>query len=239
MIRQTRLPSIFHLHPIDPEIDLVEEAARFADSGGDPATIICAEREDILDCAVILHPEINLTAARQMIYVAALGLGDALGTEVPAGIDMVFRWPDIIEANLGSVARLGLLVCGGAVESEIPDWIAVRVTTQIGELEGDWRDGPFPETSLHGEGCVEVAADQLLESFARHFLTWINRWRHDGFDPVRAMWLRHARSHGEEIELETVAGPVKGVFSAIRDDGALEFDDGRHVRLSDAIGASP
>jgi BirA family transcriptional regulator, biotin operon repressor / biotin---[acetyl-CoA-carboxylase] ligase len=239
MIRETRLPPIFHLHLIDADGDVTDEATKFADQGGDPATIICAEREDVLDCAIILHPESDLTNAMLVIYVAALGLGDALGTVVPAGIDMTFRWPQIIDANLGSVARLGILVSDGASDMGVPHWIAVRATIQIGGLEGDWREGTFPETSLFGEGCVEVTCSQLLENFARHFLTWINRWQDDGFDPVRAMWLRHARSHGADITVETDAGPVQGIFLAIGDDGALEFDDGRRLSLRDGLGIPP
>ncbi|NQU69780.1 MAG: hypothetical protein HQ514_04485 [Rhodospirillales bacterium] len=237
MIRQSRLPPIFRLHTIDAENDVAVDAIRFADSGGDPATIICSEREDMLDCAIILHPETDLNDAMLVMYVAALGLGDALGTVVPAGIDMTFRWPNIIEANLGSVARLDLLIPDNAAGTEIPDWIAARVTTQVGELDGDWRDGAFPETSLFGEGCVEVTSSQLLESLARHFLTWLNRWQQDGFDPIRAMWLRHARSQGAEIDLTTATGRHQGVFSNIGDDGALELENGEHVGLRDALEA--
>lgn len=238
MIRQTRLPPIFRLQLIEPDLDVAAEAVRFANADGDPATIICAEREDVLDCGIILHPETDLNDAMLVIYVAALGLGDALGTVVQAGIDMTFRWPDIIEANLASVARLDLIIPDEAKGTDIPDWIIARMTTQVGDLDGDWRDGPFPETSLAGEGCVEVTTGQLLESFSRHFLTWLNRWQQDGFDPVRAMWLRHAGSHGAEIDLTTATGRHHGVFSGIGDDGALELDQGGRAPLRDALGAS-
>jgi BirA family transcriptional regulator, biotin operon repressor / biotin---[acetyl-CoA-carboxylase] ligase len=241
MIRHSRLPPLFRLHPIGSGLDVGREAARLAEAGGDPATVICAEREDLLDCAVILHPETELADAALVMYVAMLGLGDALGAEVQAGIDMTFRWPNLIEANLGAVARLGLVIPDAAASDAVPGWMAVRLTVQIAEPAGGWREGEFPETSLFGEGCVEVTGSGLLESFARHFLTWLNRWQHDGFDPVRAMWLRHARFLGERIEIPMSAGPVRGLFSGIGDDGAGRLGDGakaRHVGLLEAIDVS-
>jgi len=101
-----------------------------------------------------------------VMYVAMLGLGDALGAEVPAGIDMTFRWPNLIEANLGAVARLGLVIPDDAASDSVPEWMVVSLVVQLAEPAGDWRDGEFPEASLFGEGCVEVTGSGLLESFA-------------------------------------------------------------------------
>ncbi len=233
MLRQARLPPLFRLTPIGAADDVAAEAARAAKAGADPGTVICAEREDILDCAVILHPDMPREEAILVLYVATLGLGDAIGAEAPAGIDVTYRWPNLLDANIGSIARLDLELPADAADSEVPEWLAVRVRIQVGPLDDDWREDVFPETSLHNEGAVEVTVSVLLESFCRHFLTWLNRWQQDGFEPVRAMWLRHAPAHDQEIDLVLNSGQFAGAFAGIGDDGALELDeDGTRRRFA-------
>jgi biotin-(acetyl-CoA carboxylase) ligase len=100
----------------------------------------------------------------------------------------------------------------------------------------------FPRTSLRDDGCVDLTVAELLEAFSRHFLTWINRWQDDGFEPVRAMWLCHAPDHGETIEIEVEGKQVSGVFEGIDDDGALVLGQGeatRRVALDTALARPP
>ena len=164
-----------------------------AADGADPATLLCADREDILDCAVILQPETALSDAMLVIYVGMLGMGDALGSVVPAGIDVTYRWPNLIEANLGVVARLGL--SAPPVSAAVPPWLTLRATVAVSSTD------PGFETTLAEEGAIDVTAGHLLESYSRHLLTWMSRWQDDGFEPVRAMWLRHSDKQGQAIEI--------------------------------------
>lgn len=224
MIRESRLPPLFRLHPLAADADVAAEARRLAAAGAEPGSVLCADRENRLDAAVVLHPEETAIQASRIVYVATLGLGDAIGAEVPAGIDVTYRWPNIIDANVGSVAKVRLEQPDGIAPDDTPEWLVAHVVAEIGPLSEGWREGRFPETSLHDEGCVEVTAGGLLESFTRHFLTWINRWQDDGFEPVRAMWLRHAPLHGGEIEIELNGRMLRGVFTDIDDEGALILD---------------
>jgi hypothetical protein len=223
MFNNCRLPPLYHLFPVAATADLMGEASRSAGAGADPLTVFCAERDDALDCAVILHPDIALDKTRLIIYVAALGLGDGLGAVVPAGLDVTYRWPNIVEANLGAAGRVSLAVAEGTRPNVVPDWLVLCAEALI--ESGGGMKGWVAQTALRDEGDAETTTAILLESFARHLLTWINRWQDDGFDPVRAMWLRHAPSHEEEVKITTGGEVLSGKFHDIADDGAMMFGE--------------
>lgn len=227
--------------PLEPDADVGAETRRRANAGADPGTILCAAREDVLDCAVILHPEVPLGQAKLALYVGALGLGAALGVVAPPMLDVTYHWPNRIDAIMGSVARIDLVLPDSAGPESVPDWLAVRVTAVIGPLPVAGVRQDFARTSLRDDGCVDLTVADLLEAFARHFLTWINRWQDDGFEPVRALWLRHAPDHGETIEIEVDGKQVSGVFQGIDDDGALVLGQGESTRriTLDAVLAWP
>lgn len=238
MFEDCRLPPLYSLRVLDGDAGIAGQARRLAESGADPATVLCAPRDDRLDCAVIVHPHLSPAEARLVLYVAALGLGDAIGSVVPAGVDLTFRWPDVIEANIGSVARIGVIMPDPLADDAVADWVVVTVTAIIGPLEGEELRTGFPETSLRDEGCADVTPEMLLESFSRHFLAWINRWQDDGFDPVRAMWLRHAPGHGEDVTVTAGGRKLSGVFDGIDDDGAMRLARGgktRRIALAAAV----
>ena len=70
----------------------------------------------------------------------------------------------------------------------------------------------FPATSLWQQGSLGVTVEDMLEAFCRHFLTWYNRWRDEGFAPIRARWLQRARGVDEEISVRLSGEIVTGVF---------------------------
>lgn len=242
MFRDCRLPPLYRLTTLDADADVAAEARRMAAAGADPATVLCAARDDRLDCAVILHPAVPAAEARLGLYVAMLGLGDALGAVVPAGIDVTYLWPNRIEANIGAVAEVAIDLPPAADGGAAAEWMTVHVMVVIGALEGEGLHHGFPETSLRDEGCAEITPAMLLEAFARHFLVWVNRWQDDGFEPVRAMWLRHARFHGKTMSCTDDGADVTGVFEGIDDDGALllrQDDVTRRIALAAASPAAP
>ena len=72
--------------------------------------------------------------------------------------------------------------------------------------------GEHPDrTALYAEGCVEVDAVSLLESWTRHTLVWINRWTDDGPRPLHAEWRGLAQGIGEEAEFAGKSGTFLGV----------------------------
>ena len=200
--------------------DAAAEAVRLAAGGADPGTLVVSDGADWLRCAVVLHPDAPMVEACRIIYVGVLGLGDALGAVVPAGIDMTFHWPGRIDANAAPVARVGLRGPLPLDAPKAPDWLVL--TAEVAVAPDGVPNDAFG-TTLRDEGCAEVTTALLLESFARHLLTWVNRWQDDGFRPIRAMWLRHAYDHKEAVEIVLSGKTHSGVFAGIDDAGDLEL----------------
>jgi BirA family biotin operon repressor/biotin-[acetyl-CoA-carboxylase] ligase len=232
MIESARLPPIYKLIPLGAADDPMARARDLAAGGEDPATILCIDSENFFDCAVILHPEMSLAESRLALYVGMLGLGDAIGSVVPAGIDITYRWPNTIDANVGIIAQVQLASPPGIAEATEPPWLVLRASVAVSNGQPDGWAGAQFETTLVGEGAADLTPPLLLESFSRHFLSWMNLWQNDGYSPVRAMWLSHSAEQGKKIEFSTGSHVSQGVFETIDEEGALVLDDeGATIRV--------
>ena len=77
----------------------------------------------------------------------------------------------------------------------------------------------------------------LLESFSRHFLAWINRWQGDGVQPVQQAWMSRTLEVGKSADAALIEadrprhGPWEDpeavvVWTGTPDDVALVVIDG-------------
>lgn len=230
MIESARLPPVYRLVAVAAGGNPETRARALAAGGADPATLACADRPDRLDCSIVLDPGMALGEARLVVYVGMLALRDALGAVIPPGIDVTYRWPNLIEANIAPVARVDLHAPGAKTAAATPRWMTLRAVVALSTaIDGD-PDAPAFETTIADEGGPEVTSVELLESFARHLLTWMNRWEEEGFAQVRARWLDHAPSRGERIQLVIGKRRSSGLFRDIADDGALVLEGKRSTR---------
>ena len=222
MTQHPRVPPAYRLVALAPDAELNSKARQMAAEGAEDGTLLWRARDDRLDCAVILHPDDVFERAMLVTYVAMLGLNDALAIVVPPLTEVTLIWPNRVDANGARVARIGVELPGDAVAGSVPEWLVLLAHANVAPppTAGDAKLD-LEVTSLVEEGCQDLTAGALLEIFARHFLNWVNRWHDDGFDPIRTMWLRHAPSHGEKIELELEGERITGTFGGIGDDGAL------------------
>ena len=76
----------------------------------------------------------------------------------------------------------------------------------------------------------------LLEAYGRCFQAWSERWRGQGFEPVRAAWSGRAVGVGEAIEVRLPAETLRGRFAELDAGGALvmELEDGRRRTVTAA-----
>ncbi len=230
MYQTIALPPIFSVVTLAADADVLAEAKRLAADGADDGTLVWADKDDLLDCAVILHPETGRDELAQLVFVAMLGLGDAMGRAAPPMLELTYSWPNRIMANGGVAARIGLTVSedSGPPENTAggkpPAWLIIHASVNIDiPLPESW-DVDNPITSLKSLGFEDITPSGLLENYSRHLLTWVNRWEDDGFAPVRSQWLNHVPSRDEHVEIETGGQRISGVFSDIGDDGALVLE---------------
>ena len=243
MIQRPQIPPAYRLVTLTSDLDLGSEARRMAVEGADDGTLLWVTRDDKLDCAVILRPDEPLERAVLVTYVAMLGLNDGLGIVVPAMTEVTFGWPNRIEANGADAGAIGLDLPEGVASGSVPDWLVVYVTVAVAPPVGSNAERPVSSpdsgaTTLRWEGCGDLTPVDVLEPFSRHFLTWINRWQDDGFEPIRRRWLHHAPALGKTINIDLRGETVAGTFVGIDDDGALVLDSegaSRRVDLRDAL----
>lgn len=209
-------------------------ARKLAAQGADPGTFVWTQRQGVADCAVVLAPEEALANSLPAAYVAMLALGDALGTIIPPAVPLAFGWPDRILVNGGAVGGIRLLAAPTDTAESVPDWIVSGFTLRLRAPARRGEPGREPSrTTLEAEGCGDVAAPALLEGFARHFLTWMNRWQEDGFAPVKAAWLARAAGYGAKNAGLELGGPwaERKLLRMDADGGVVFSEDGKETRL--------
>jgi BirA family biotin operon repressor/biotin-[acetyl-CoA-carboxylase] ligase len=228
---ELRLPPAYRLVALDSVDSTNEEAKRRARAGAEDGTLIWARAQTQgrgrggrswaspagnLYLSLILQPECAPADAAQLSFVAALGAGAALGELVPPMVEVQYKWPNDILLNRRKTG--GILLETESSTRERLDWLVLGVGLNVATHPSD---AAFPATSLHNEGADEVTVDMLLDAFARHFLSWVNRWLADGFEPVRLAWREQARGIGEAVRVRLPNAEIDGTFEDVDADGAL------------------
>jgi BirA family biotin operon repressor/biotin-[acetyl-CoA-carboxylase] ligase len=193
------------------------------------------------ECAIVLEPEVPLRTALQMHALTELALADCLGALLPPRIAVHHRWPGVVLINGAAAGEVRLGVPDTSM-SEIPGWLVVGMRLRLVHDAPGREPGELPgQTSLAEEGAGELDRTRLLQSFAAHFLTWLNTWQDDGFRPIHEGWMHRAEGAGDEggSEIE-----IDGMRQAVRvlgldEEGGLvcRADQGpvRVLSLSDCI----
>lgn len=234
--RPLSVPAMFSARVVDAAADPFVLGGDAARDGGEPGTLLWTPRPDRADCAIVLGPEMPLTEALLVTFVEMVAVGDALATLLPPGIPLVFGWPDRIVIN-GATAGGIRVAWPDTAPDAVPAWMVAGLRVQVGpDLANSDDDAQM--TNLVAEGCADVSARAILESFSRHFLYWINRWLDEGFAPVRSTWLSRAANYGpnEKMELSPPWADRKLLWlEADGDIGYLEDDTEQKAGLRDAL----
>ena len=197
-----KLPAQCRLLKTQPDADLRSVVRRHAEGGEPPGTILWSPRDDRFQAAIVLTPDEPMAVAALAVYLGMLAMGDALGSTIPAGIDVTFVWPNRINLNGGMLGAVVLEVPPVASPEATPEWIALSFDLAItdGAATADTKDAAV--TTLVEEGCGAVSSGELLEALARHALVWSNRWNDDGFAPLRPVWLRRIERDQDAVDLD-------------------------------------
>ena len=146
--------------------------------------------------------------ARRAFYAGMAALADALAAHAQPETAITIDWPDSISVNHGLVGGGRLAWPKGTSEDETPPWLVFGAMIRTVSMTGA-EPGLNPlVTALEEEGFTDAMSDQVVESFARHFMVAIDAWQEHGFGAV-------ARSYLERLPAE------KGLRRDIDENGDL------------------
>jgi hypothetical protein len=183
------LPPPFRLVTLREAGDAFAHASAIAAEAG-AGTLVWVGRFDLVEFALVVEPDEPLKTARRTFYAGMAALADALLVHAPPEKLIAFDWPDAVFVDGGLVGGGRLAWPADASEDAPPDWLVfgamVRtVTTAAGE------PGLRPfAAALEEEGFDDLGWGRLVESFARHFMVAVDRWREGGFATVAKSYLQ-------------------------------------------------
>lgn len=184
--------------------------------------------EGNLYLSVLLRPDCAPMQALQLGFVAGVALGDAISARVPASVPVQHKWPNDILLDGKKLA--GILLESGTTGGAKLDWLVIGMGVNVVSAP---KDTAFPATALADHGCTLGPGD-LIAPIAHALSHWIERWRKDGFAPVRAAWYARAYRRGQAVQVRFENGAKSGLFVGLDDDGAmlLQTAGGARERLS-------
>lgn len=204
-----QLPPLFKGEAVPGGTDPFQRAAAMAIAGVDSGTVVHTISGGSLKASLILSPEVPLEQAMIMLPVCGLGFQAALGALGPPEVAVHLHWAGPIRVNGAVCGRLRARA-SQRDPAALPDWLVIALEL---DLHGDaTRPGQHPgRTFLSEEGCGGIPPGDLLESWVRHTLYWINRWEEDGPRPAHTEWRALAQELGEPIVIDGETGTFVGV----------------------------
>ncbi len=198
------LPPPFRLVSLREVGDAFAHAKSIAAEAG-AGTLVCVDRFDMVEFAVVLEPDEPLGAARRSFYAGLAAVGDALAVRAPPEKPIAFVWPDAIEVDGGLVGGARLAWPLGAVEDEPPPWLVFAAMIRTVAMV-DRETGLYPlAAALEEEGFDGLGTGKLVASFARHLMVMTDLWQESGFRAVAESYLsRLPAAPGEERMIDEV-----------------------------------
>lgn len=204
-----------------------DEARRLAEADAAHGTVVHADRQTAgrgrlsrrwfsppgnLYMSVVLRPGVPPTRMKELGFLAALAVADAVDALLPRQVRASLKWPNDVQVRGGKIAGILLEQAGDAVILGIglnvlhaPDGVPYQVSTIVG---------------CGGLATVDGTRDKLLAALGQ----WLMVWQQDGFAPIRTAWLVRAHPPGTPLNVRLADRFVNGVFAGLDEDGALLLD---------------
>ena len=171
-----------------------------------------------LAATLLLRPEASQTVTGQLSFAAALAAAEMVQHFAPDAAVTV-KWPNDVLAEGRKIA--GILLEGGS------GWLAIGIGVNLAHHpEGT----AFPATSLPQLGIAPPSCEAALTVLAARFAHWYDGWMENGFEALRAAWLKRASGLGAPITARLPNETRAGVFEGIDATGALLLNEGTGVR---------
>ncbi|MFT5539490.1 MAG: BirA family biotin operon repressor/biotin-[acetyl-CoA-carboxylase] ligase [Alphaproteobacteria bacterium] len=230
------LSEFFTLTALGTVTSTNDEAMALAGSGAPEGTLITARAQNAgrgrrgrdwhspegnLYLSLILTPAAGMSDATAIGFAAALAARTAVAACLPGDPTQVeVKWPNDVLIEGAKVA--GLLI------EAVPGRAGALVLGLGINIAHHPVDTPYPATSVAAKGG-HVSVEALRNAFCRDFLSLYAAYGCDGFTPLRADWLAHARGVGDPIRVNLEGARFDGTFKDIDAGGALVLDLGGGV----------
>lgn len=202
-------PPLFSGLEVEGQIDPFEKACVEAARGCDAGLVVYNLGANKLRGALVFAPDVDLTDAMAMMPLCGVGFQNALGALAPPEVSVHLDWAGGLRINGASCGQLRVAASGTDPTQE-PDWFVVGLELPL------WPENDEPgitpdQTTLYAEGCADVNAAELLESWVKHTLVGINTWLDEGVGPLHKEWRGLAFGIGEDTQIDGKVGTFLGV----------------------------
>jgi BirA family transcriptional regulator, biotin operon repressor / biotin---[acetyl-CoA-carboxylase] ligase len=169
-----------------------------------------------LFCTLVLNPETTVAEAAKLSFLTALSVGESLDQFTRNPLRIRFKWPNDVLLDGAKVA--GVLLEAESHPAGPLVWLSIGIGVNLAHYP---ENTEWPATSLAASGIESPHPHAVLEALAARFAHWLERWRREGFAPVKTAWLDRAARVGEKIEVRLDKETLHGIFSTLDDSGAL------------------
>ena len=194
---------------VEGQVDPFDKACAEAARGCDAGLVVHDLGANLLRAALVFAPDVELVDAMAMLPLCGVGFQNALGALGPPEVAVHLEWAGGLRINGASCGTLRVAASSSNPKAE-PDWMVIGLELPL------WPEtdtpGDIPEqTALYAEGCADVNAMELLESWVKHTLVGINTWTEDGVKALHKDWRGLSHGIGEVITMNEVSGTFLGV----------------------------
>lgn len=181
---------------------------------------------------ILIRPEIEIAAAPQVSFVAALAVADLLDRCAPGRCTL--KWPN--DPLLDGRKAAGILPDSAGRSDGRLDWLTVGFGVNLATSPDD---APYPTASVAAVTGTAPDPDIALSILANAWERRFAEWRAGGFAAVRAAWLARAHGIGKPVKVQLAEESFVGQFEGLDESGALvaRLPDGRvrHVAAGDVF----
>jgi BirA family biotin operon repressor/biotin-[acetyl-CoA-carboxylase] ligase len=202
-------PPLFSGLAVEGQVDPFDKACAEAARGCDAGLVVHDLGANLLRAALVFAPDVELVDAMAMLPLCGVGFQNALGALGPPEVAVHLEWAGGLRINGASCGTLRVAASSSNPRAE-PDWMVIGLELPL------WPEtdtpGDIPEqTALYAEGCADVNAMELLESWVKHTLVGINTWTEDGVKALHKDWRGLSHGIGEDITMNEISGTFLGV----------------------------
>jgi biotin-(acetyl-CoA carboxylase) ligase len=202
-------PPLFSGLAVEGQADPFDKACAEAARGCDAGLVVYNLGADALRASLVFAPDVALEDAAAMLPLCGVGFQNALGALAPPEVAVHLDWDGGLRINGASCGRLRIAASTDDPKAE-PDWLVVGLELPLWPESNDMGHTP-DQTALYAEGCADVNASDLLESWVKHTLVGINTWLEGGAAVLQSEWRGLAHGVGEEIQMKGRTGTYLGV----------------------------